>query len=127
MRDGSKGGGGARRARLAGGGRPRADRAAQFMPFAALTGYYELAREQERARLAEPRRELTEEQALALSRTISGIARGDLVRVRRYEGDRYTVRSGTVREVDVAHRILRLGPASIPFDDIAAIERVDPA
>ena len=28
-------------------GRPRADRAAQFMPFAALTGYYELVREQE--------------------------------------------------------------------------------
>ena len=40
--------------------RPRADRAQQFMPFAALKGYYDLIRERER--VAEPKRELTDEQ-----------------------------------------------------------------
>ena len=39
--------------------RPRADRAQQFMPFAALKGYYDLIRERER--VAEPKRELTDE------------------------------------------------------------------
>ena len=50
-------------------GRPRASRAAQFMPFAALTGYYELARRQER--ITEERHELTEDETIALSRTIT--------------------------------------------------------
>ena len=38
----------------------RADRARQFMPFAALTGYYEIIKERER--VAVPRRELSEEE-----------------------------------------------------------------
>lgn len=38
-------------------GMPRADRAAQFMPFAALTGYYDLVREQERIARARYARE----------------------------------------------------------------------
>ena len=45
--------------------RPRADRAAQFMPFAALRGYYDLLRTKER--VPEPRHELTEEEARELS------------------------------------------------------------
>lgn len=108
-------------------GRPRADRAAQFMPFAALTGYYELAREQELARLAEPRHELTEEEAEELSHVLVGLKRGDQVRVRRYERDRYVRRTGTVNEVDATRRVLRLGATAIPFDDIAGIKRVDHA
>ena len=48
--------------------RPRADRAQQFMPFAALKGYYDLIRERER--VAEPKRELTDEQALE-ARTVT--------------------------------------------------------
>ena len=48
--------------------RPRADRAQQFMPFAALKGYYDLIRERER--VVEPKRELTDEQALELSRKL---------------------------------------------------------
>ena len=45
--------------------RPRANRAAQFMPFAALRGYYDLLRTKER--VPEPRHELTEEEARELS------------------------------------------------------------
>ena len=44
--------------------RRHADRAAQFMPFAALTGYYDLVRERER--VSEPRREPSEEEAAAM-------------------------------------------------------------
>ena len=53
--------------------RPRADRAQQFMPFAALKGYYDLIRERERT--VEPRRELTDEQALELSQRLAGLER----------------------------------------------------
>ena len=58
--------------------RPRADRAQQFMPFAALKGYYDLIRERER--VAEPKRELTDEQALELSRKLSQLKRREMGR-----------------------------------------------
>ena len=63
------------------GGEPRrhADRAAQFMPFAALTGYYDLVRERER--VTEPRREPSEEDAERISSELAGTRPRELVRV----------------------------------------------
>lgn len=102
-------------------GRPRASRAAQFMPFAALTGYYDLVREQER--IVEPRHELTEEEAEALSRTIVQVRRGDLVRITYYDRGGYITRAGVVEGVDPVRRSLRLGQRTVPFDDIWTIRR----
>lgn len=102
-------------------GRPRASRAAQFMPFAALTGYYELARRQER--ITEERHELTEEEALALSRTITQIKKGDLVRVTYYDWDAYRTVSGVVARIDTTFRRLQVVQTVIPFDDIRKIDR----
>lgn len=56
--------------KLTANGAARANRAAQFMPFAALTGYYELVRKQEIT--VEPKCELTEEKALELSQKLRG-------------------------------------------------------
>ena len=97
-------------------GRPRASRAAQFMPFAALTGYYDLVREQER--ITEPRHELTEEEAEALSRAIMQVRRGDLVRLTYYDRGAYKTRAGVVRAIEPDRRRLRLGDDTVPFDDI---------
>lgn len=97
-------------------GRPRASRAAQFMPFAALTGYYDLVREQER--IVEPRHELTEEEAEELSRTIMQVRRGDLVRITYYDRGGYKTRAGVVNAIEPERRRLRLGTDTIPFDDI---------
>ncbi|MBM6776086.1 YolD-like family protein [Collinsella tanakaei] len=97
-------------------GRPRASRAAQFMPFAALTGYYDLVREQER--IVEPRHELTEEEADELSRTIMQVRRGDLVRITYYDRGGYKTRAGVVNAIEPERRRLRLGTDTIPFDDI---------
>ena len=102
-------------------GQPRASRAAQFMPFAALTGYYELARQQER--IAEPRHELTEEEAEALSRTMAQVRRGDLVRVTYYDWDCYKTISGMVARIDTVYRRLQVVKTTIPFDDIRSLER----
>ncbi|WP_097677705.1 hypothetical protein [Collinsella vaginalis] len=102
-------------------GQSRASRAAQFMPFAALTGYYELARQQER--VVEARHEPTDEEALALSQTIMQVRRGDLIRVTFYRGDGYVTRAGTVAAVDATLRNLRLDELTIPFRDIREIDR----
>ena len=102
-------------------GRKRADRAAQFMPFAALTGYYQLAREQER--VVEPRHELTEEEAEALSRQLMQLKKGDLVRVTYYDWDGYITRTDIVAGIEVAYRKLRLAHAVVALDEIRNIER----
>lgn len=102
-------------------GRPRASRAAQFMPFAALTGYYDLARRQER--IGEERHELTEEEALALSRAITQVKKGDLVRVTYYDWDVYRTVSGVVAHIDTTFRRLQVVQTVIPFDDIRKIDR----
>lgn len=97
-------------------GRPRASRAAQFMPFAALTGYYDLVRKQER--IVEPRHELTEEEGDELSRAIMQVRRGDLVRITYYDRGGYRTRAGVVRAIEPERRRLYLGDSTIPFDDI---------
>lgn len=102
-------------------GRRRASRAAQFMPFAALTGYYDLVREQER--IVEPRHELTEEEAVALSRAIMQTKKGDLVRVTYYDRDGYVARTGIVSDIELTFRRLHLESLCIAFDDMRDIER----
>lgn len=102
------------------GGRPRADRAQQFMPFAALTGYYQMIRDMQR--VVEDRHELTDEEAADLDRVLAQVHRGDLVRIRYYDRDGYVSRTDIVRQVDVALRKLRLRHHSVAFDDLLAVE-----
>ena len=87
--------------------RPRADRAQQFMPFAALKGYYDLIRERER--VVEPKRELTDEQALELSCIV------------HYDGEAYVTARGLVSDIDLAARTVTVVRTRIPLDDIADI------
>jgi len=101
-------------------GAVRANRAAQFMPFAALTGYYELVRKQEIT--VEPKRELTEEKALVLSKKLKGLKRGDLVRVTYYGTYGYSSRTGILDEALPAFKLLKLRDIAIDFDDIQDIE-----
>ena len=103
-------------------GQRRAARAAQFLPFAALTGYYELVRQQER--VVQPRHELTEEEALELSRTMAQVRRGDMVRVTYYDWDCYRTISGMVARIDPVYRRLQVVKTTIAFDDIRSLERV---
>ena len=97
-------------------GEPRrhADRAAQFMPFAALTGYYDLVRERER--VTEPRREPSEEDAERIS--------SELVRVTYYADGAYVTREGMVARMDLAARELTVVRTRIPFDDVWRVERL---
>ena len=100
-------------ARQQGGRAPRASRAQQFMPFAALRGYYELIRERER--IVQPKHELTEEEALVLSGKLSR------VRITYYDGDAYATSCGMVSDIDVASRTITVVRTRIRFDDILDI------
>ena len=100
--------------------RRRADRAAQFMSFAALAGYYDLVREQERVR--EPRRELTEGRGARLAETLARLRRRDLVRATFYEKDAYVTLEGAVSEIDPAARELCVVRTHIRFDDLWDLE-----
>lgn len=106
-------------------GHVRADRAAQFMPFAALRGYYELLREQ--ARVPEPRHELTDEEAVALSRTVQCVRRRQIVRVTYYDRDAYVSLTGCVTHIDLAARELVIIKTTISLDDIRELEIVSNA
>lgn len=90
------------------------------MPFAALTGYYQMIREMQR--VVEERHELTDEEAASLDRVLSSVRRGDLVRVRYYERDGYVSRTDIVRQVDPMLRKVRLTHMDIPFDDVLSVE-----
>ncbi|WP_302192281.1 hypothetical protein [uncultured Ruminococcus sp.] len=110
---------------------PRRDRAAQFSPFAALTGYD--------AAIAESRRrtyapiELTEDRAMLLNQCLHEIMEHlpekpsvtviyflpDL----KKSGGAYMTAYGIVRKVDVYHRVLTLdGYREIPLDSIWSIQ-----
>lgn len=96
------------------------DRARQFMPFAALKGYYDLVRERERK--VEPRRELTEEDALRLSAQVTTLHKGDMVKITYYDKDAYLVAEGVVTQVDLLSRVVRVVKTPIEFGDIEGIE-----
>ena len=71
------------------------------MPFAALTGYYELARQQER--ITEPATSSPRRRP-GPSRTIMLVKKGDLLRVTYYDWDTYRTVSGIVARIDFAFR-----------------------
>lgn len=98
------------------------DRAMQFAPFAALKGYYETVRMQER--ITEPRRDVSEEDAETISHTLNNLRIGVTVKVRYFDIDSYTTITGVVAEINYPYRRLKIIKTSIPFDDIYSIEMI---
>ena len=88
------------------------NRAAQFSPFAALTGYDDQIAEA--ARLTDRRVELTEAEAAEIGRQLGRLARGDEVELTYFlpdtkkAGGRYVTERVTVRQVLPAEGRLRL-------------------
>lgn len=101
-------------------GRPHPDRARQFMPFAALRGYYDLVHAQEA--VPEPRRPLTEEEACVLGEQLASLERGQVVRATYYHDGAYREAVGAVSQVDTIYRTLWVVRTAIPFDALSQIE-----
>lgn len=109
----------------------RTDRAAQFAPFAALTGHEEAI--QETARLTDRRVELGESEKSVLNEKMQmlqdRISERPFARVtyfspdQRKEGGAYLTVAGNVRRIDeVARRVIFSNQIEIPMDDIMEIE-----
>ena len=107
------------------------ERAAQFAPFAALTGYG--AKIDETGRLTDEKRLLDEEQKLALNETLNAISRQisgkPAVSVSWFvpdgskDGGRTEYREGNVRRIDSLQGTLMLTDGTvIPFEDLYALE-----
>jgi hypothetical protein len=108
------------------------DRAAQFSPFAALTGYDGAIKET--ARMTEERVELDENMKAVLSSKLQIIAD----RLKEYpeitvtyfqpdtkkDGGAYVTATGTVRKIDKYERIVIMADyTEIPIDEIISVER----
>jgi len=113
---------------------PMLDRAAQFAPFAALTGYE--AAVGETARLTAERRELSSQEAEELNRRLAAIiarlpdrpeaAVEYFVPDDRKAGGAYVTVTGRVRHISVPEKTLVMEDGTvIPLDDIAALAMVD--
>lgn len=99
------------------------DRARQFMPFAALRGYYELV--DEATRRSEPRREVSEERSALLDERLSQVGKGSMVRVTCYDEGAYVQVEGMVSSVDATFRSITVVKRKIAFDDVWDIEILD--
>lgn len=106
-------------------------RAAQFAPFAALTGYEDAARETER--LTDPRVALAEDARAALAETLRALAAAQARRPRvtvRYflpdrhkDGGAYRTVTGLVKRIDAGAGTLALtNGAVLPLADIFEID-----
>lgn len=109
----------------------RADRAAQFSPFAALTGYGDSITET--ARDTDKRVELSESaksdldarlvQLQSVLLTAPEISVTYFVADNKKEGGSYTSRSGNLKKLDIYRRCMLLDDGmAIPLDDIIAID-----
>lgn len=98
---------------------PVSERAKQFSPFAALKGLSEALAKKEHIPVS--RRELSEEQADAINRTLLELRRGEVVTAVWYDGERqeYQQLTGAVSGVDLVARLLQIGAYAIPFADLA--------
>ena len=110
---------------------PIADRAAQFSPFAALTGHGAAIRET--ARLTDRRRELSEDEQTALGDKLTMLAEiasdRPVVSVTYFRADEkkdggsYVTAAGAVKKIDEYERVIILMDGTrIPIGDISEIE-----
>ena len=106
------------------------DRAAQFSPFAALTGYDEAVKET--ARLTEERAELSEDRKAELNEKLERLLTEEgekpeisviyFVKDERKTGGSYVTRTGRVRRVDIQKRLLVMEDGErISLDDVTEI------
>ncbi len=114
--------------------RPRmasADRAAQFSPFAALTGYEAVV--EEAARLTETKSELTDDQKALLDEKLRMIAehidKAPLLTIKYFlpdakkAGGAYLDVHGTVKHIDaIEHTVIMSDKTRIPIENIRSIE-----
>ena len=99
----------------------RADRAKQFMPFAALSGFEDVIRDAGRSSTEQIC--LGADAAEALDACLRSLRIGDRIAVIYYDGKNYRERSGVLCKVDLLERCLLLDGFPIPIDNLLTAEK----
>ena len=105
---------------------PMANRAAQFSPFAALTGYDDAVKET--ARLTDGKIDLTEEEKSILDAKLQRLTPGESAAITYFQpdakkqGGSYVTASGEVKRIDsAACEIVLMDGRRIPIDNILEV------
>ena len=96
-----------------------ANRAKQFMPFAALKGLPEALEKKEKIIL--PKMELSEDYREELDRTFQQIHYRDMLTVVYFHDDNYIKITGMVSKIDTDAGYIQIVNTKIAFDDIAEL------
>lgn len=99
-----------------------AQRAKQFMPFAALKGFSEALAERER--FVMPKAELSEDMEAEIDQKLQKIVRGDLVTIIFFNKDEYLSIKGTITKIDKNSKILQIADKKIRFEDILDVIKI---
>ncbi len=98
----------------------REKRAKQFAPFAALKGFEEGIKWQEKVYVE--KRELSEESLENLDNTFKRISKNDIITVVYYNKGEYLKVTGMVAKIELTSRIIQVVNTRINLDDIYEIE-----
>ena len=101
----------------------RADRAKQFMPFAALKGFEEAIEKTKKPVF--DRVILGEDAQAELDTALRALGLGDEVCITFYQDTEYISPSGRITGIDGINRLIFLSGRPIPIDDIAAVSRCE--
>ena len=107
----------------------RCDRASQFMPFAALTGYAQSINEA--GRLVDKKQELTDDEKIIISDKINYLIDNKdknyeafivyFIPDLKKDGGKYLSICGVIKKLDVVNRFIKLNNKKIFIDDIISI------
>lgn len=100
---------------------PRQDRAKQFAPFDALKGLHEALKMKEYEHERVIKGDLSEEEILQLSKTITSLNKDDTVKVEYFFDGHYIALIGKAK-AEIEMRRLVINKKIIDFDDIKSIE-----
>ena len=98
----------------------KSDRARQFMPFDALKGYKEAIKEKQK--IIVEKKELSEDDAIILSRKLNEIKKGDMIKVIYYLDSQYICIEGMLSKINIDERYLMIVKTKIPFIDIKSLD-----
>ena len=100
-----------------------ADRAKQFMPFAAVKGLEEALERKRREMLWQERKSLSEEMQEALNAVICALKKGDFLSLTAYRGGEYLRFSGKLEKIDRMENCLFVSGERIAFEDLLEITK----
>ena len=101
---------------------PASLRAKQFAPFAALKGFEDALREQEK--ICVEKKEVSEEKAREINEALKTVSPGDRISLTYYKNKQYLSLVGVAEKFDLSMKYLEISGEHVTFDDIFEIEKL---